>query len=182
MTAAARRLLASLAVVALMSVALVIAGSGMSERSGTPLPPATNGEDELVARGAELYAFNCAVCHGREGGGLSEAKLAFPEDHRACTRCHRPNNRVVQPLTQPFIDNDMFSIGDPPPLHGPSGLAAQAAPVALMAYVSATMPRYDPGRLSADEYRAVTAHLLVINGRVDEVGTLLGGTVQGGAD
>lgn len=135
-----------------------------------------------MAWGQEVYALNCAVCHGATGGGLSEAKLAFPADHRNCTRCHRPNNRVVQPLTQPFEDNNMFSIGDPPALHGlhalteaalpAATLAAAADPLAVLAYVSATMPRYDPGRLTSGEYVAVTAHLLALNGRdsaIDEL-------------
>ena len=136
---------------------------------------------DLLAWGAELYALNCAVCHGRTGGGLVEAKLAFPEDHRNCTRCHRPNNRVVQPLTQPFEDNNMFAIGDPPALRDvpdltgaavPGRLAAVLQPSAIVAYVSATMPRYDPGRLTQEEYIAITAHLLLLNDRADAVAEL----------
>jgi mono/diheme cytochrome c family protein len=130
----------------------------------------------LLAQGQELYALNCAVCHGRTGGGLAEAKLAFPPDHRNCTRCHRPTNRVVQPLTQPFEDNNMFSLGDPPALHPVPGagpvLAGVADPSALLAYVSATMPRYDPGRMTPEEYTAITAHLLALNGRTDEIAML----------
>lgn len=134
------------------------------------------GTDDLLAWGSDLYALNCAVCHGKTGGGLVEAKQAFPEDHRNCTRCHRPTNRVVQPLTEPFEDNNMFSIGDPPALHpmaaGDGGLATAASPTAILAYVAATMPRYDPGRLSADEYVALTAHLLALNGRTGDIATL----------
>lgn len=147
--------------------------------------PATNTRGVEVARylehAEELYAWHCAVCHGATGGGLDEAKLAFPRDHRECTRCHRPSNRVVQPLDQPFVDNDMFSIGDPPALHatgagsgggGAAPLASVASPEALQAYLAATMPRYDPGRLSDEEYRALTAFLLEINGRHDEAAGL----------
>lgn len=152
--------LASVAVLGLTGVLLAAA----------PLPADRDPEpSEHITAGEELYAWNCAVCHGATGGGLAEAKLAFPSDHRDCTRCHRPNNRVAQPLDQPFTDNDMFSIGDPPALHGGgSSLAAVAPPAALHAYLSATMPRYDPGRLSEEEYWALTAFLLELNGRDEE--------------
>lgn len=192
----AGRSLALLVLLAAAPAALVVASSGSraaSHQSDTVAPEVA----ELATRGAELYALNCAVCHGATGGGLPEAKLAFPEDHRDCTRCHRPSNRIVQPLTEPFVDNDMFAVGDPPALRrldlsGTGGspladgsslearspvvgqLSAVAAPTALLAYVAATMPRYDPGRLTADEYAAITAHLLVVNDRLDEVVQLLG--------
>lgn len=122
-----------------------------------------------VAEGALLYALNCAVCHGARGGGLEEARLAFPPEDRRCTRCHRPSNRVVQPLSEPFVENDMFSIGTPPPLHAapgqPAPLAGAAPAAALWAYVRATMPRYDPSRQTDDEYWLITAFLLDMNGR-----------------
>ena len=177
-----RRVLVLLIALAAAPVPLVIATSGTS--AADP-PLAVYGTDvvELSARGGELYAFNCAVCHGVTGGGLAEAKLAFPEDHRDCTRCHRPSNRTVQPLTQPFVDNDMFAIGDPPALRAVASADAGsvavgrmgevAAPKALLAYVAATMPRYDPGRLTLEEYTAITAHLLALNDRGDEVASLL---------
>ncbi len=155
-------------VAAVVSPAL-LAVAGPPDATGTE-PAAVA---SLVAAGAELYAWNCSVCHGPTGGGLAEAKLAFPEEERRCTRCHRPSNRIVQPLDQPFIDNDMFSIGEPPALHGIAGgrvtLAATADPAALFHYVRATMPRYDPGRLTDAEYRALTAFLLDMNGRIGDV-------------
>jgi len=186
---------------ALLPFALVAAGEA-APKAGTDTMTAggaANGSatyESLLAWGQELYALNCAVCHGKTGGGLVEAKLAFPADHRNCTRCHRPNNRVVQPLSQPFEDNNMFSIGEPPALHslpgavdglaagglangGPAagglvagGLVAVAQPAVILAYVTATMPRYDPGRLTRDEYVAITAHLLALNGRADEIAWL----------
>jgi len=134
----------------------------------------------LLAAGEDAYARNCSVCHGPTGGGIEEARLRFPPEERRCTRCHRPSNPVVQPLDRPFVDNDMFSIGDPPPLHPtperPTALASVAAPQALQDYLSRTMPRYDPGRLSDAEYRALTALLLAMNGRGDELAALAGAT------
>jgi len=144
-------------------------------------PAAAADVEEYLAYGAELYAWNCAVCHGATGGGLAEAKLAFPADHRNCTRCHRPANRVVQPLDQPFNDNDMFSLGDPPALHDGAAaqtrtvLASVAPPEALFAYIAATMPRYDPGRLSEPDYWALTAFLLDLNGRQEAAVKLVSG-------
>jgi len=38
--------------------------------------------------------------------------------------------------------------------------------------VSATMPRYDPGRMQPDEYTAVTAYLLALNDRTDAIALL----------
>ncbi|HZW27641.1 MAG TPA: c-type cytochrome [Trueperaceae bacterium] len=135
--------------------------------------PANGQVAALVAAGEESYAWNCAVCHGAGGGGIEEARLRFPPDERRCTRCHRPANRAVQPLDRPVVDNDMFSIGEPPALHPteerPAPLAAVAAPEALHAYLAATMPRYDPGRLSDEEYWALTAFLLDMNGRAAEL-------------
>lgn len=134
---------------------------------------------------AALYALNCSVCHGPTGGGLEEARLVFPPEERHCTRCHKPNNPVVQPLSRPFIDNDMFPVGQPPALvaapaatgagDGSVGataapaMAAVATPAALHAYLKATMPRYEPGRHSDAEYWLFVAHLLELNGRHDAV-------------
>ena len=61
--------------------------------------------------------------------------------------------------------HDLFDIGVPPPLLGEAAMAANAPPEALLAYVSAAMPRYRPGTLSDAEYAAVTEFLLELNGR-----------------
>ena len=107
-----------------------------------------------VVRGAETYAAHCAVCHGDTGLGYAEAKLAFPVDHRSCTRCHRPGNeRTMSFETMMERQHDLFDLGDPPALRGPGTLAGLGADAALFAYTRATMPRYDPGRLSDDDVR-----------------------------
>lgn len=158
----------------LVGLVALVAAPGLLALAGPGGPASqTRAAADPASAGAELYAWNCAVCHGATGAGIEEARLAFPEEHRRCTHCHRPNNRVVQPLDTPFIDNDMFSIGEPPALHPttdrPVTLASSADPSALFAYVKATMPRYDPGRLTDDEYWALTAFLLEMNGRAGEV-------------
>lgn len=186
-----RRLLAAALVAAaalpvtLVGAALATSGGGaVAAPASGAVPDPAQAQDPAVAAlltaGAEAYALRCAVCHGSTGGGIEEARLRFPPEERRCTRCHRPSNPVVQPLDRPFVDNDMFSIGDPPPLHPtperPTALASVAAPQALQDYLSRTMPRYDPGRLSDAEYRALTALLLAMNGRGDELAALAGAT------
>ena len=89
---------------------LALAGSPAREAPAAATSDAT--VDAALAAGRSLYAFDCSVCHGPTGGGLEEARLAFPPEHRRCTRCHKPNNPVVMPLDRPFVDNDMFDIMD----------------------------------------------------------------------
>lgn len=122
--------------------------------------------DDEVRVGAELYDRNCAVCHGDTGLGLTEAKLAFPADHRTCTRCHRPGNPTQMSFEEMMLrQHDLFDVGTPPALRGPDALERFADPVALWAYTGATMPRYQPGRLAPTEVRAITAFLWSANGR-----------------
>lgn len=61
--------------------------------------------------------------------------------------------------------HDLFSIGEPPPLKGPTALAAHASAPALRTYLEAAMPRFRPGILTDEEYDALTAFLLQLNGR-----------------
>ena len=113
-----------------------------------------------VRAGAEAYAANCAVCHGDTGLGYAEAKLSFPADHRACTRCHRPGNeREMSFATMMERQHDLFDVGNPPAVRGDGVLAAFPTDDALFAYLRATMPRYQPGRLSDDAYRSLVAFL-----------------------
>gem|GEM_PF-6349124 len=114
-----------------------------------------------VQRGAVVFDENCSVCHGDTGLGLEEARLSFPTDHRACERCHRPGNeRIMSFETMLERQHSLFDVGVPPALRGPTALAAFASSdEALFAYVRATMPRYQPGRLSDEDYRDVVAFL-----------------------
>ena len=116
---------------------------------------------DVVRAGAKAYAANCAVCHGDTGLGYEEAKLSFPEDHRSCTRCHRPGN--VREMTFAKMmerQHDLFDVGHPPPLRGEGTMLAFAGnDAALFGYLRATMPRYQPGRLSDEEYHALVAFL-----------------------
>ncbi|MDF1522358.1 MAG: cytochrome c, partial [Trueperaceae bacterium] len=122
--------------------------------------------DDEVRVGAELYDRNCSVCHGDTALGFAEAKLAFPADHRTCTRCHRPGNPTQMSFEEMMLrQHDLFDVGAPPALRGPAALERFGDPVALWAYTGATMPRYQPGRLAPTEVRAITVFLWHANGR-----------------
>lgn len=115
---------------------------------------------EAVRRGAETYDQNCAVCHGDTGLGYEEAELSFPADHRACSRCHRPGN--VQRMSFDEMmrrQHDLFDVGEAPAVRGPDALTGFGSDEALFAYLRATMPRYQPGRLDDAAYRDLVAFL-----------------------
>ena len=123
-----------------------------------------------VRSGAELFDRNCAVCHGDSALGFDEAKLAFPADHRNCTRCHKPNNPAVMSLDEVVargLDHNLFSLGQPPALRGEGTFASSVSPAALYQLTKATMPRYRPGTMTDAEYLDITAFLLHVNGRED---------------
>jgi len=46
----------------------------------TPVPPVPSLDAEQVARGAELYAENCAACHGANMQGAPDWKRRLPDD------------------------------------------------------------------------------------------------------
>jgi mono/diheme cytochrome c family protein len=118
------------------------------------------GAPDAVVRGAESYERHCSVCHGDTGLGYAEAKLAFPADHRACTHCHRPDNeRVMSWDVINVRGHNLFDVGHPPALRGPGALVAFADDAVLLAYTRATMPRYQPGRLSEAEYADLVAFM-----------------------
>ena len=119
-----------------------------------------------LERGAALYSLRCAVCHGATGQGLAEARLAFPEDHRRCSHCHKEGNPAL--MANPFVDNDMFDVGDAPALVGEGELAAFPNAAVLQSYIHAAMPRHAPGTLTNQDYWDVTAHLLELNHALPE--------------
>ena len=117
-----------------------------------------------AARGAEIYLFACATCHGRTGLGFEQAVMAFPEDHRQCSSCHHPQNSPTMPGSQVGLSTMAFSLGEPPPLADRERLERFVTAGALYHYVRAAMPRWSPGRLSDDAYLDVTSHLLRLTG------------------
>lgn len=133
-----------------------------------------------VRLGADRYHLVCAACHGNSGLGPEEGRAAFPPSHQRCERCHRPSNPPRLP-TAAITPRNAFSLGQPPALRGPGALAAFPSGASLYAYVRAAMPRYHPGLLTDDEYLAVTAFLLSLDGRMPPADTLQGANEPAGA-
>ncbi len=126
------------------------------------------GHSEQVRRGAEVYDLVCSNCHGNTGLGIEEGRAEFLPEHRRCEKCHRPNNAATK-LNVIISDKNSFNIGNPPALHDLSKFGNAAG---LKAYLQATMPRYEPGRLSDEEYMDITAFLLALNDKLPEHTTL----------
>jgi|GEM_PF-773646 len=161
----AARYAARLSALALALVATVAVGvSVQAQLMPRPDAPREPGLTAQLARGQATYAFSCTTCHGATGSGFAEARSAFPDDHYHCTRCHVPGNPAV--MTQAQIDQtqSVFSLGDAPPLNDPDALARYGNGLGLYSYVRATMPRWDPGRLSDDAYLDVTVFVLHLAG------------------
>ena len=149
--------------VALLASLFTLAPSQVTD-TVTGDPPAVELENagEQVLRGAGFFARNCAVCHGKSAAGFAEAKLAFPREDRHCTRCHRPSNPTKIDWKN-IQDHNMFSLGSPPALRGEGALTNFPSAEAVYLFIRRTMPRYEPGRLSDEEYLDITAFLLQLN-------------------
>ena len=119
--------------------------------------------NEQVLLGADLYYERCSVCHGDRAQGLAEARTIFPEEHQNCERCHRKNNPPQMHLDQ-MSWRSAFSIGEAPALQGERALPSFRNGLVIYSYVSVTMPRPFPGLLEEEEYWAITAFLLEVNG------------------
>lgn len=130
--------------------------------------------------GSALYAAHCLACHGTTGQGLDESRARFPADHQQCTRCHNPRNPPT--LHERSAPNDLavFSLGEPTVLANPAYLARFPTLGALEAYVQAAMPRWDPGKLSLEEARAVSLYTLHLSGSLPA--SLAGAFFEEGAD
>lgn len=118
--------------------------------------------------GSATYAAHCLACHGPSGLGLAESAARFPADHQQCSRCHNPRNPPT--LREHAAANDLavFSLGEPTPLADAAYLARFPSLAVLEAYVRAAMPRWDPGKLSPAEARAVSLYVLHLSGSVPE--------------
>jgi mono/diheme cytochrome c family protein len=166
-TAEGRRRRSWRGVLAAFTLGVTMAGLAV----GTPSAWA-DGHEGQAARGAAVYAFSCAVCHGATGGGFAEAVAAFPAGYRDCAACHQPTNAPQMPGSQVGLGTMAFSLGDPPALAEPGRLARFGTGGALLRYLRATMPRWAPGSLDDGAYLDVTAHLLRMVGALGENETL----------
>jgi mono/diheme cytochrome c family protein len=127
-----------------------------------------SGHSEQVRHGAEIYDLVCSNCHGNTGLGIEEGRAEFLPEHQRCEKCHRPNN-AARIVDVEVSDRNSFNIGAPPALHT---LAKFGSAAGLNAYLQAAMPRYEPGRLTDEEYLDITAFLLALNQELPEQATL----------
>jgi cytochrome c len=137
------------------------------KNSDGPLPTLEliAGASAQVLRGAELYDWNCSVCHGPTALGLEEARAEFPKSHQQCESCHRNNNPDTRANFAGNTDErDAFSIGVAPALRGEASLSTFTNAAVLYAYIYTAMPRYEPRRLTLEESLDITAFLLHIRG------------------
>lgn len=116
--------------------------------------------------GSALYAIHCLACHGPTGLGLEESRARFPVDHQTCSRCHNPLNPPT--LHESWAPNDLavFSLGEPTPFNTADYLVKFPNLAALENYVQIAMPRWDPGKLTAEEAREVSLFVLHLSGSV----------------
>jgi cytochrome c len=142
------------------------------KNSGGPLPTLEliAGASEQVLRGAELYDWNCSVCHGPTALGLEEARAEFPESHRQCESCHRNNNPDTRAnFAGNTNERNAFSIGVAPSLRDEASLSKFTNAAVLYAYIYTAMPRYEPRKLTLEEALDITAFLLALRGvRLEE--------------
>lgn len=121
------------------------------------------GYSEQVRHGAEVYDLVCSNCHGNTGLGIEEGRAEFLPEHQRCEKCHRPFNASTLANVE-ISEKNSFNIGTPPALRNHGMLSKFGSAAGLYAYLSAAMPRHDPGVLSEQDYLDITAFLLVLNG------------------
>jgi cytochrome c len=129
------------------------------------------GYSEQVGHGAEVYDLVCSNCHGNTGLGIEEGRAEFLPEHQKCEKCHRQNN-APRKVDVEISDRNSFNIGNPPALRNEVLLKKFGNAAGLHAYTRASMPRYEPGVLSDQDYLDITAFLLVLNNRLPKDVTL----------
>ena len=158
---------------------LFLAMSGLvhgQEATPTPGAPAMATVDRLAApptvpspdqadEGAQLFWLHCQPCHGDQGQGLTdEWRAQFPEEEQYCWQsgCHGehgkdpPETGFVLPTAVPAVI-------------GQGSLEKFADAHQLFAYIRGAMPYEAPGRLTDEEYLAITAYLARAHGAWDGV-------------
>jgi len=146
------------------------------EATPTPGAPAMATVDRLAApptvpspdqadEGAQLFWLHCQPCHGDQGQGLTdEWRAQFPEEEQNCWQsgCHSehgkdpPETGFVLPTAVPAVT-------------GQGSLEKFANAHQLFAYIRGAMPYEAPGRLTDEEYLAITAYLARAHGAWDGI-------------
>jgi mono/diheme cytochrome c family protein len=121
----------------------------------TPPPtvyPPTQADD-----GAQVYFYNCMMCHGDRGQGLTDEwlnSLEPPDNNCWSSKCHdanRPGYGFKLPKQIPGVIE-------------PGMLDQFSTAKNLHDYIKRRMPWQEPGRLSDEEYWQLTAFLMRANG------------------
>ena len=137
--------------------ALILLATTGGAFSDAVRPQAGDPRLEQLASGQETYRFWCASCHAYSGEGLTPAWIStWAPDDQNCwqSKCHAVNH-----------PSDGFDLPRSiPAIVGPKVLDPFQNGAVLFAYVSEVMPFQEPGILSDEEYYAVLAHLLRLNG------------------
>jgi cytochrome c len=134
----------------------------MALAQGTPTPtpdrlaaPPTVPSPNQADEGAQLYWLYCQPCHGDKGQGLTdEWRAQFPEEDQYCwgSGCHGTHGK----------DKPEFGFVLPtavPPLTTEDSLPQYQNMAQFYYYIRQTMPLEMPGRLTKEEYLAITAHI-----------------------
>ncbi|MCJ7676315.1 MAG: hypothetical protein MUO35_01170 [Anaerolineales bacterium] len=137
-----------------------LATSGAAFAGSVQRPnPAQGGDPRLeqLQAGWETYRLWCSACHAYSGEGLTPAWIStWAPDDQNCwqSKCHslnHPDDGFVLPHVIPAII-------------GPGILDHFQDGVTLFGYVTRLMPYQEPGVLSDEQYYAVLAHVLSMNG------------------
>ncbi len=118
-----------------------------------------------IQNGARVYNLVCADCHGDTGLGIAEGIQGFHPEHQYCQRCHKTFNAPTKAMTR-LSQRNSFSLGVPPALRDENSISKFQNAAVYHDFIKATMPRYDPGALSEQEYWDITAFLIALNNKL----------------
>lgn len=138
------------------------------QESWLKLPPLSANASEADI-GAEIYALVCRDCHGDRGQGLTDEFRATwaPEDQNCWqSKCHASNHPIEGFDLPRYV----------PAIVGTHALAQRVQPSDLYDFIRANMPWHNPGSLTDEEYRQLTAYIMRENGlELIELGSLASG-------
>lgn len=137
-----------------------LATSGAAFAGSVQRPNPAQGGDarlEQLQAGWETYRLWCSACHAYSGEGLTPAWISTwgPDDQNCWqSKCHALNHP----------DDGFLLPHDIPAIIGSGILDHFMDGATLFDYVSTLMPYQEPGVLSDEQYYAVLAHVLSMNG------------------